>query len=148
MAAKKCYTRCIQAFPDGCGFAIGSIEGRVAVEYFDVDGPAKKFAFRCHRRDGLIFPVNAISFHPTYGTFATGGSDRVVSIWDAKNKKKLSQFTGMPNGVSSLSFNADGTVLAIAASYTYDNGAPDGPTKEHLILQEIIEEHVKPKPKK
>lgn len=28
-----------------------------------------------HRNNDEIYAVNAISFHPTYGTFATAGSD-------------------------------------------------------------------------
>lgn len=31
----KYQTRCVRVFPDGSGFAISSIEGRVAIEYFD-----------------------------------------------------------------------------------------------------------------
>lgn len=34
-----------------------------------------------------IYPVNAISFHSGYNTFATGGSDGFVNIWDGFNKK-------------------------------------------------------------
>lgn len=61
------------------GYAISSVEGRVAIEYFDgsEQSQAKKFAFKCHRaKDGgedVAHPVNAIAFQPTYGTFATGG---------------------------------------------------------------------------
>lgn len=41
---------------------------------------SKNFAFKCHRdtaRDSnAIYAVNAISFHPGYGTFSTAGSVR------------------------------------------------------------------------
>ena len=40
----------------------------------------------------VIYPVNAISFHGDYNTFATGGSDGLVNIWDGQNKKRLCQF--------------------------------------------------------
>lgn len=33
----KYQTRCVRCFPDGQGFAVASIEGRVALEYFDPD---------------------------------------------------------------------------------------------------------------
>lgn len=39
----------------------------------------------------MVYPVHAIAFHPTYGTFATGGGDGVVNIWDGDNKKRLFQ---------------------------------------------------------
>lgn len=51
------------------GYVLSSIEGRVAVEYFDpsLEVQKKKYAFKCHRvkTEGIeyIYPVNAISFH-------------------------------------------------------------------------------------
>lgn len=54
------------------GYALGSIEGRVAVEYFDPspDAQAKKYAFKCHRKavDGAdhVWAVNSLAFHPVY----------------------------------------------------------------------------------
>ena len=36
-----------------------------------------KYAFKCHRKGDQVFPVNAMAFHPVYGTFATGGCDKV-----------------------------------------------------------------------
>lgn len=50
---------------------MGSIEGRVAIDYIDPspESQKRKFAFKCHRLkadDGqdTIFPVNALVFHP------------------------------------------------------------------------------------
>lgn len=63
-SALKYQIRCVEAFANGKGFAAGSVEGRVAYEYFNpalnatraigVDHPAelserKSYAFRCHR---------------------------------------------------------------------------------------------------
>ena len=62
------------------GYAISSVEGRVAIEYFSEspEAQAGKFAFKCHRtKEGgkdTAHPVNAIAFHPSLGTFATGGT--------------------------------------------------------------------------
>ena len=33
----KAQTRCVRAFPDATGFAVSSVEGRVAIEYLDLD---------------------------------------------------------------------------------------------------------------
>ena len=72
--------------------------GRVAVEYLDPSPEIqkKKYAFKCHRikENGveIIYPVNAIAFHSQHNTFATGGSDGFVNIWDGFNKKRLCQF--------------------------------------------------------
>jgi len=74
------------------------LPGRVAVEYLDPkpEIQKKKYAFKCHRvkEDGIekIYPVNTIAFHGIYSTFATGGSDGFVYIWDGFNKKRLCQF--------------------------------------------------------
>lgn len=74
------------------------ISGRVAVEYLDPNPEIqkKKYAFKCHRikenGEESIYPVNAIAFHSGYNTFATGGSDGYVNIWDGFNKKRLCQF--------------------------------------------------------
>ena len=37
----KAQTRCVRAFPDAQGFALSSVEGRVAIEYLDMD-PAQQ----------------------------------------------------------------------------------------------------------
>lgn len=72
-------TRCIRCFPNRQGYVVSSIEGRVAVEYFD-ETQRQKYAFKCHRTKDeanveLIYPVNVIAFHRQHNSFATGGSD-------------------------------------------------------------------------
>lgn len=74
----KYQTRAIKISPNKEGYVMSSIEGRVAVEYFDPDPEVqkRKFAFKCHRMKENniehIHPVNTISFHNGYNTFATG----------------------------------------------------------------------------
>jgi WD40 repeat protein len=50
---------------------------------------------QCHRRTeegvDVVFPVNAVAYNPLFGTFATGGGDGMVNIWDGNNKKRLFQ---------------------------------------------------------
>jgi cell cycle arrest protein BUB3 len=56
----------------GLGYATASIEGRIAVEYFDTADEAqeKKYAFKCHRQtigdEDHVWPVNSLAFHPLY----------------------------------------------------------------------------------
>jgi cell cycle arrest protein BUB3 len=58
------------------GYATSSIEGRIAVEYFDPspDVQQKKYAFKCHRQvideQDYVYPVNALDFHPVYASFS------------------------------------------------------------------------------
>ena len=42
----KAQTRCVRAFPDAQGFALSSVEGRVAIEYLDMDPSAQVRGFR------------------------------------------------------------------------------------------------------
>nr|GAT53707.1 predicted protein [Mycena chlorophos] len=124
----KYMTRSLACMADGQGFVTASVEGRIAVEYFD-DSPAvqaKKYAFKCHRHtvddSDHVYPVNALAFHPIYNTFASGGSDATVSIWDHKVKKRLRQYAKFNNPVGALAFNCDGTKLAVGVGYNWDHG--------------------------
>eukprot|EP01040_Poterioochromonas_malhamensis_P021812 gene21812-26401_t len=70
-------TRTISIFTDTQGYAIGCIEGRIALEYFDeaqnkgktttqtTRTNPKSFAFKCHRdsTSNSVYPINAIDFH-------------------------------------------------------------------------------------
>jgi hypothetical protein len=65
------WTLCREEFSlTAAGWASSSIEGRIAVEYFDPspEVQASKYAFRAHRQtvDGAdhVFPINAIAYHP------------------------------------------------------------------------------------
>lgn len=116
---------------------MGSIEGRVAIEYMDDMGiycpttPApKKYAFKCHRVNDTVYPVNTIAVHPLYNTFATGGADGTVVTWDAANKKKLSNIIKCSTSIAALAYNATGTQMAIASSYTFEEGERDHPREE------------------
>jgi len=146
----KFQTRCIRAFPNKQGYVLSSIEGRVAVEYFDpsVEIQKKKYAFKCHRvkTEGVeyIYPVNAISFHKGYNTFATGGSDGFVNVWDGFNKKRLCQFHRYPTSVSSLSFSNDGSLLAIAVSYLNEEGDKEHPD-DAIYIRQVADAETKPK---
>ncbi|KAL1505240.1 hypothetical protein ABEB36_004847 [Hypothenemus hampei] len=148
----KYQTRAIKAFPNKLGFVLSSIEGRVAVEYLDSNPEIqkKKYAFKCHRikEDGLekIYPVNAVSFHPIHNTFATGGSDGYVNVWDGFNKKRLCQFHQYLTSVTSLSFSHNGSVLAIGCSYFLEEDKPPSSLPEDTIyIRSVTDQETKPK---
>ena len=61
--------------------------------------------------------TQALAFHPGHGTFATGGSDGGVSLWDGAHKKRLAQLDPFPTSVAALAFSCDGAKLAVASSY-------------------------------
>ncbi|XP_050423956.1 mitotic checkpoint protein BUB3 [Adelges cooleyi] len=148
----KYQTRCIRCSPNKEGYVLSSIEGRVAVEYFDTapEVQRKKYAFKCHRiKDNeieCIYPVNAISFHQGFNTFATGGSDGYVNIWDGFNKKRLCQFHRYNTGITSLCFSHDGSSLAIGSSYMFEQDVhPDPIPENNVYIRYVTDQETKPK---
>lgn len=142
----KYQTRAVRFFPDGAGLALSSIEGRVAIEYLKMadDSKKNKYAFKCHRIGDMVYPVNSLVFHPRYGTFATGGCDGTVVIWDAMNKKRLSQIGKFASSIAAMAFNHDGSELAIASSYTFEEGERDHP-RDEILIRSILDQESKPK---
>ncbi|KAM7269296.1 hypothetical protein ACFE04_024793 [Oxalis oulophora] len=117
--------RCISVVPYSRGFAVGSVDGRVALE---ISNPSNEdgisFMFRCHpkSKDGRfhLASVNDIVFNPFIrGVFYTGDSQGYVSAWDAQSRRRLFELPRHPNSMSSLSCNQEGQLLAVASSYTY-----------------------------
>ncbi|KAI8842449.1 WD40-repeat-containing domain protein [Chytriomyces cf. hyalinus JEL632] len=148
----KFMTRCVGCMPNGEGYATSSIEGRVSVEFFDnsAESQARKYAFKCHREkqsDGIekVFPVNALAFHPIQGTFASGGSDGIVNLWDGFNKKRLRQYPRYPAGISALSFNREGNLLAIGCSYTYEEGEKEDKPADSVLIRHMSDAETRPK---
>merc|ERR1712185_482885 len=130
----------------------GSVEGRVSIEYFDQgENQQSKYAFKCHRGKGadggeVIHPVNAIAYHPVYGTFATGGSDGGVCVWDGYAKKRLWKLNPFDTSVSTLGFSGDGTAMCIGVSYTYDSGERHTPAPE-IHIRSLSDVEMQPKAK-
>lgn len=87
----KFQTRTVACFPDATGFAIGSIEGRVAVQHVEEKDKRNDFAFKAHREGADIYPVSSIAFHP-FGTFSTTGGDGTYCFWDKDARQKLKTF--------------------------------------------------------
>ncbi|KAL2870656.1 WD40 repeat domain-containing protein [Aspergillus lucknowensis] len=127
----KFMTRSVACMPDDAGYASSSIEGRVAVEWFDpsAESQARKYAFKCHRQASedvdVVYPVNALAFHPIHGTFASGGGDGVVALWDGIAKRRIRQYQKYPSSVAAVAFSSNGKYLAIAISPGYESGQDD-----------------------
>ncbi|XP_065570905.1 mRNA export factor-like [Artemia franciscana] len=124
--------RCISVFRDKkgvpAGFAVGSVEGRVAIQYNNPAEPKDNFTFKCHRSTGTgssfqdIFAVNSVRFHPVHGTLATAGSDGRYSYWDKDARTKLKTSEPVDQPVSAAAFNHSGHIYAYAASYDWSKG--------------------------
>jgi cell cycle arrest protein BUB3 len=141
----KFMTRAVACMPNNDGYASSSIEGRVAVEWFDPSeaSQSRKYAFKCHRQadpdnegTDVVYPVNALAFHPVHGTFASGGGDGFVALWDATAKRRIKQYQKLPASVAALAFSSDGRYLAIGVCPGFEDGAEDysgeGQTKVYI----------------
>ncbi|KZS92712.1 Poly(A)+ RNA export protein [Sistotremastrum niveocremeum HHB9708] len=149
----KWQTRVVATFPTGNGFALGSIEGRVAIQHVDDRDKESNFSFRCHRKEGpnkewaTVFAVNDIVYHPVHGTFATAGADGSVSYWDGAARTRLRTFDAVDGPISTTCFNRSGTIYAYAVSYDWSKGHT-GMVNNHpnkIMLHPIKEEEVKKK---
>ena len=71
-------------------FILGSLEGKISVEAIN---RGNSFGFKCHRvekeEEITAYPINSIVAHPNKEIFASGGSDRLLYLWDYDKKKKI-----------------------------------------------------------
>lgn len=113
----KFQTRRIKLTPQGDGYVSSSLDGRVAVEYFQDE--SRKFAFRCHRMNladtSFVFPVNALAFVPNSTVLYTGGSDGCVLCWNLTTRKKVEQLPKF-NENSVVQLACDDKILCVATS--------------------------------
>jgi len=62
------------------------------------------------------------------------------------NKKKLTTISSLPTSISSVAFNWDGTELAVASSYTFEEGDRDHPQDE-ILVRRVLDSECQPKRK-
>ena len=150
----KWQTRVISCFLDAAGFAVGSIEGRCAIQYVDDKDSSLNFSFKCHRESpnnstSNVYSVNAINFHPVHGTFSTAGSDGTFHFWDKDAKHRLKGYPKVDGTISSTCFNRSGNIFAYAVSYDWSKGfghnTPQVPNK--VMLHPVQADECKPRPK-
>ncbi|SCU77513.1 LAME_0A01354g1_1 [Lachancea meyersii CBS 8951] len=112
----KFQTRDIKLMPLGNGYAQSSVDGRVAVEYFDNE--SQRLAFRCHRMNlsdtQFVFPVNSLAFSSKTSRLYTGGSDGNVFAWNLETRKKTEQLIKIQESVVKLATHDD--MLFVAAT--------------------------------
>lgn len=132
--------RGISAPRNGSYYVVGSTEGRVAVD--NVNNESKdSFSFKCHRVDGLAFPVNCIVHNDKYDSFATGGGDGHVAIWDADARKRISQFNRYATSIADIDFDQQSERMAIAVSYTFEDGEKDHPPDD-ILIRAVDDAHI------
>ena len=160
----KYQTRRVCCFPEGNGFAEGSIEGRVAIKYVNLNvqpqlneanciTTKEDFAFRCHRNNQtsppLVYPVNDIAFNPVYGTFATVGGDGSYIFWDKDAKSRLRQGnTSDKAPITACDYSASGDIFAYSIGYDWSKGSIDsGKYQTKIGMRYLVDNEKKKKPK-
>ena len=128
---------CLRIFQDAMtkqptGFALGSIEGRVAIHYLEDDKErSSKFEFKCHRSKQTtqhqpqdIYAVNDMAFHPKYMTLATVGSDGNFHFWDIGSRLLIKSTFSINRNIpiTSCTIDARGKIFAYAYGYDWHKG--------------------------
>ena len=52
----------------------------------------------------------------------TGGCDGCVMVWDGNKRKRVRVFPSYPSSIAALAFSCDGKSMAVASSYTFEEG--------------------------
>jgi len=69
-------------------------------------------------------------------------------MWDPWNKKRLSSIPKFAStSIAALAFNAEGTQLACASSYTFEEGEREHP-RDEIFIRNMQDDECKPKTKK
>eukprot|EP01094_Clydonella_sp_ATCC50884_P018513 TRINITY_DN342_c0_g1_i1.p1 TRINITY_DN342_c0_g1~~TRINITY_DN342_c0_g1_i1.p1 ORF type:complete len:336 (-),score=95.56 TRINITY_DN342_c0_g1_i1:164-1171(-) len=147
----KYQSRALSCFPDQSGFALGSIEGRVAIHYIQENASIghKNFAFKCHRKGHAsndVYPVSDIHFN-SFGTFATAGSDGTAHFWDKDSRQRLRAFKDCGQSISACRFSATSELFAYAVSYDWHKGASGYKTTEgnRIFIHAVTEKEITPR---
>jgi mRNA export factor len=172
----KWQTKVVSCFTDSTGFAIGSIEGRCAIQYVEdkdsgyvfssPDSPVpaststtnpvlhrSNFSFKCHRDPPTnnvvnVYSVNDISFHPVHGTFSTAGSDGTFHFWDKDAKHRLKGYPNVGGSIVATTFNKTGSIFAYAISYDWSKGFQHHTPQYPIkvMLHPVDNDECKPRP--
>ncbi|KAI1778595.1 WD40 repeat-like protein [Hypoxylon cercidicola] len=149
----KWQTRVVSCFTDATGFAIGSIEGRCAIQYVEDKDSGSNFSFKCHRETPQgattqVFSVNDISFHPQHGTFSTAGSDGTFHFWDKDAKHRLKGYPQVGGSITATTFNSGGSIFAYAIGYDWSKGyvANTQSYPNKVMLHPVQGDECKPRP--
>lgn len=142
---------CSTIFPDNMCYAIGTTEGRVAIQYVQDKDQALNFAFRCHRDvqgdKSDVYGVNTMTASPT-GTFMTAGGDCRMTSWDKNAKQRIKQYEKMLNPITASGFNTQGNIYAYAVGYDWAKGIEQAASKKQpcgILLHSIQGDEMLPK---
>ncbi|XP_066903495.1 protein Rae1-like isoform X2 [Halyomorpha halys] len=145
----KLQMRCVSIFMNKenrpTGYAVGSVEGKVAIQY--IQEPSSNFTFKCHRTESPggcqeIYAVNDIAFHPVHGTLATVGSDGRFIFWDKDSRTRLHVSDFKDQSISKCAISNNGQIFAYAVGYDWSKGHEynDPSKKTNVFLRPCCQE--------
>lgn len=121
-------------------WAIGSIDGRIAIEYAgDEAHQAQRFAFKAasgteDEEKFISYPIQSLAFHPTKTILVSGSCDGYLKFWDYEEKKRIPpNLQNFSTSITALEYNNEGTSLAIGVSYSWDKGNQEHPNDRLII---------------
>lgn len=130
--------RAISNLKNQQGFLTGSSEGRVAVVPLSAAASTQtnnniSCCFKAHCVEGqqknvyTMYPTNFVAVHPEANCGVSGGGDGYVRFWSLSSKSRTyelapRQHNGQNVPCSSGDINANGTLVAYAASYDWSMG--------------------------
>jgi mRNA export factor len=143
----KYQIRSVTTSADAKSVVMGMIEGRCIVKNVSLEptvNVSQDFTFRCHR-DTLAHSLNSVAYNPMYGSFATGGSDGQILLWDRQAKQRLKCYASLGGPVTAMDFKPDSTVLAYAVGYDWHKGHEHANSVQPKIALKRINDDAKPK---
>lgn len=119
--------RAVACTNTGSAAIMGSIDSRVdiiSLQHMSGVSQSEFYAFRCHKTDKELFPINKILVHPTFDSiFATCGGDGIYNFWKRSSKYR-SKHGGPGEGksITTAAFDATGRYFAYATGYDWSRG--------------------------
>lgn len=136
-------TRCLATWPDSMGYAVGSVEGKVSMDYVQERKNNQNYVFVCHRdKQGGVYAINSIRFHEQSGAFVTAGSDGYLHFWDKdrRDHAPMRKFQQMEAPIIDVDFSADGGLFAYAVGYDWGAGAVGNKGQPSYIVLHQVED--------
>lgn len=134
----------LACYPSGEGFAVGTLDGRVLMEFFDLDPhvqDTKRFTFRCHRKVNKatevddVFPVLALAFDVHHGTLFTAGGDGAVCVWNTDKRRRTKMYPAF--GTTPDEGSPRASVAAMALSTAGANKMLAVAVSDNLYLRQV-----------
>lgn len=151
----KQQTQSLACQTDASGFALGTAEGRCGIQYVNQVASNTNFTFKCHRKPAgtttkpvdQVYAVAALGFHPQFNSLVTAGSDGTFHFWDKDSRHRLGFTKPLPDPITAIAFNAQGTLFAYSSGYDWSKGHQfNKPGKEPVTkVHKLQEWEVKPK---